>query len=418
MTTDKMSLESIEKAIGSRYADLGRHLRDEGMTKGMIIGWLSVEHQTDPKDPSLDVMQMNIIGSLRANGYIVSGGRRGGKLYKIQGWKEKEEKIPVEDWEGESRQAYDWVQNLPPLTERSWDTVRAWLGTRDPKRLHENSWVYIWAYEGARNEKWFWSSKGSALIIFQKFVNRPRFRIFNLNAEPVVALAIASLLSKASCARVPIINIEDRFESEFRQLHPDGEVLKRTEAIYDTQHISKHPEEYWSKKSWKTVRSRINDTSFVVDQPPEDREYVIQTWKDLNEIRHRQLAITRDFIAAALTDYPLSTSYGAVRDGHPVGHVLVDPVVGFGDTVMLSNEKGLNYRTFPDGREVPGGRSGTSDFMQYHVCDHLADSGIGYIQSGDVDGGGIGLRPKKMKFACDVTHSRTFVTKFTLSEYA
>ncbi len=391
----------------------------EGRTGPQLEVQISDILEVEVSAPEVSITRMNLVGTLRAWGYIVSGGRGGGDVYKVTGWAEKESKPDVSQWVGQSREVYDWVhRTFFPLTEEFWSASRAWLSLRpSDELLHENCWLYPWAYEGARKQGWFVREGANAAIVFQKFTNYPQFRIFVLYARPRWVLDLAETIAPASLRPVSIINISPRLRDAYNELHR-GSWLEREEAIYDVKEIANNPDSFLNKRALETLKARCKDTAWHdADVSRADQIAVIQTWKQLNERKHRQLAISRDFIAVE-ANYPLKLTFGAYREEHPVAHHLFDPLANNSEVVALINEKSLNYSKFLDGTPVPGGKYGVSDFNQVAACQTLLEKGFKYIQSGGIDGGGEGLPAKKRKYACSTTSSYTFYTTFPISEYA
>lgn len=413
-----MTFPSIRKAAGNDIPDeillqlLGTGYSRDDLEQA-LADWLSVS----VTDPRISIARMNLVGGLRSWGYVVSGGRHGGDLYRIESWSKKTESTPVSEWVGPARDAVEWVHGLVPLTEEMWPLVRSWLSLRSPDEvLHENCWLYPWAYERARGDAWYFSEGSNAALIIQRFVNQPKFKIFSLFGSADWLADLAKQISIGSTRHVQIVHVTGDQTIELKKIDRNGSTAQREEAIYDLVDIGEHPDKYLNKRAMTTFRAREKDTTFYECSSVEEQQYVIKTWQTLNEHRHRQLAISRDFIAATI-DYPLKITFGGQREGAPVIHHLFDPLANAPVVVSLINEKALNYKQFSDGTTVPGGTYGLSDFNQIEACRLLAAKGFRFIQSGGIDGGGVGLPDKKKKYATAFARSFTFHTSFRISPY-
>jgi len=413
-----IDVKMVERALDREFHSLIPQLLS-GISKEDLEAKIAEIKGFTATDPRLEITRMNLIGGLRSWGFEISGGRKGRSLpYQILDWHEKETKPTVDTWTGESKEVVDWVHSLLPLRDY-FEIVKLYQSFRGDyeEEFHENCFLYPYAYEAAQDQAWIYFEGSEAALIFQRFKNLPRFRIFDLCASPETLLSLAFTISHGSTRPVPIINCQTKNHGAFKSLHPAGSWGQRHQAIYDVVDIAEHPDKYLNKRALETLRSRERDTAFYENPSQEEQLYVIDTWKRLNEGRHRQLAIERDRVAVR-ADYPDKIVFGGSREGHPVLHHLFDPLSNKPDTVALINEKSLNYGKFPDGEPVPGGKYGLSDLNQILACRALAQKGFRYIQSGGLDGGGFGLEDKKMKYACRTVASQTFYTDYPLSDFA
>jgi len=415
-----LTVANVEADTDVIFLPLIRELVDAGMTTEELDTRISeiIDEQVD--SAATATARMNFIGGLRACGWIITGGRHGGTIYKVVNWKEKKDKVPVQDWEGEPKEIYDWVHTLRPFTVMSYNLWETYTAMRDPKeQVHENSFLVFWAYLIARNKGFWFIEDGNVVIIRQKFVNRPIFDILCVNRpDPEWLIQLAFKLGKSSIRSPQIINVSGDQIHQIHPHHPEGNWGKRSEAIYDLNRIACHPEQYLNKRAMSQFRARQRDTTFVLEPPVEDQMAVIEAWKIRNEYKHRQLAIGRDRIAVN-TEVPKKIVYGGNRKGVPVIHHLFHPLANRDDTVALLNEKSLNYSTNRDGSPLRGGKAGLSDFNQIMACRELARMGFKFMQSGGIDGGGVGLPAKKMKYSKgELVTSYTFHTRCEESKYA
>lgn len=413
--------------VESEYLPILEKLYQNGMTVTALDLAVSKLLGKPITDPQVSIARMNLIGGLRASGIDVSGGRSGGAFYRIIGWREVVEKTPVDQWRGLSRDIYEQVHSLRALDVDSETIVRLLISFRDKEELlHENCFLYPWAYEGARAQgflKYRLSPDPWGVIIFQRFRNYPQFRIFHLVGRIEESVELAQWVAPASMKKVQIINVPPS-QADLKRFGW-GELWPREEGVYDLKDIAEHPEKYLNKRAITQFRARQRDTQFSLQEPaliennpltPEEAEQaalsIIDQWQEYNEPKHRQLAITRDRIAVK-SHTPNSFHFLGYRCGSPVIHHLLESIPNRSDSVSLINEKSLNYRGLGE-----GGHPGLSDFNQVMTARSLVEMGYQFEQSGGLDGGGVGLEHKKRKYACEIRTSYTLVTNFSVSEYA
>lgn len=416
IVNNPLSRENLSKAVDPDLLDLAESLVTVGQTAPELDLAIAQIRSLDPSSEAPSIGRMNLIGGLRASGYVVSGGRGGGKIYQILGWEKKRVRVYLDLWEGLPRATHVWLNTLPSLEVKSSTKVREYLSDRyKEERLHENCFLYPYAYEGARAHGWLLEEHGYACIIFRRFYNYPQLRIFLLFGPPTWALRTAKFISPGSLKPVQIINLPPSELDLMKKFHPEGSVLGREEGVYDLKDISENPYNYISKRGRTALRARGRDTILLRNNDTESAHFVVDTWQNFNESKHRQLSITRDHIAidSLITERIMFQGYRTV-DGetYPVTHHLFEPLPNCPDTVSLMNEKSLNYST------MPGGVPGLSDFNQIESARRLTEMGFRYEQSGGLDGGGVGLEAKKRKFSCKIEKSYTFYTTFPVSEYA
>lgn len=419
-----MEIAKIKKLMGfgTWEADVAETLLVTGLDKTKLEETVALCLHLPIEDARVSTARMNLVGGLRAAGYLVEGGRKGGSVYKVVGFEEKRYRPPVDQWTGTPKEVYDWVHTeLSPLNDNGWRTINPDLAKRDASEtLHENSWMYIWCYEAANDLAWYVfddQSKSSAIVL-QKHRNVPRFRLFELYATPQWLLQMAEYLAQGSTHPVSIVNTRLESTNEFKRLHRSGTWGRRTEALYDVRSIALETKKYLNDRAMTTLRKRMREHSFLAYSEPmspfekSDQLQLIETWKKLNESKHRQLAIERDRKAIRI-DYPGRITFGVkTLDGQLTAHHMFDRLANRPQIVMLMNEKSLNYNHFEDGTPVPGGAYGMSILNQIWACTALAEMGVTHVQSGGIDGGGVGLPAHKKQFASSFIESRTFYTTF------
>jgi len=414
--SDPLSRENLSQAVDSDFLNLAEHLVQEGMTATQLDFMIAGIRSLDLSSEAPSIARMNFIGGLRGAGYQVSGGRGGGKFYQILGWEKKKTRIYFDLWEGNSRSVHIWLSTLLVVDVRDSSIVREYLAKRDlDERLHENCFLYPFAYEGARAKGFFFSEDGYACIIFRRFYNYPQLRIFLLYGPSWWALKLAEMISFGSLKPVQIINLPPQEVFETQSLHPQGSILAREEGIYDLKDIAENPNKYISKRGRTAFRARSRDTIFLRNNDAQSAHSIVNTWQMYNESKHRQLSITRDRIAidSLIPERIMFQGYRTIEGkSYPVIHHLFEPLPNCPDTVSLMNEKSLNYSY------MPGGIPGLSDFNQIESARRLTEMGFRYEQSGGLDGGGVGLEAKKRKFSCEIVKSYTFYTTYPVSEYA
>lgn len=359
--------------------------------------------------PQSEIARMNCVGGLRACGYIVEGGRSGrGKPYRIIGWEEKGEVLPASEWKGEQRIILDYVHSFPKIDDTfssRIDRILSYLPTT--YIAHENCFGYLICYELARDAGFFYEETEGSCVIIKKFENTPRFRIFNLNLLPENLLTLSRYLSSASLGIVSILNLTQDEVKELKGLDRKGTVGKRQEALYPTREISQYPEKFINARGITQLRKNCRDTELIQNIENKfdlDQARVVNIWKDHLESRHRQLAITRDFVSIFLQGSTLS--YLGRRSGSPVAANVLYQLSNRPDIASDLMNKSLNYSA------MPGGRPGTADWLLVKVCEDLAERGIEWYQAGGIDGGGVGLPAHKARYATQYFTSLTFYPSF------
>lgn len=380
-----------------------------GVSKSDLQSLFGVEMSLPADDPQVDVARMNTVGSLRALGYEVSGGRQGRSVpYKILGWSPIDEYLPAETWQGPEREVLDEILLGGELRG---DEVEQWksriqFSISGLSPAFESSVDYLSTYEMARDRA-FEMCHGRAIVLW-RFPNMPRLRIFNLGLDVKSLDHLAQWLSKASLTRVRVVIVN---ESDAGQLRNMGwEVTRHRQALYDPKWIMDNLNSLFSKTQRSLLRQHERQSTIELAygqlRPREVSEAtaLIQMWKATNEKKQRQLAIGRDFRAVEIgTDL-------AILVRRLSGELVALQLLGRSITRVASQlvEKALNYR------HMPGGQSGTSDFSFVHGLDQLRRM-LGYrvINGGDIDGGTVGLAEHKLKLC----NGKTFTSYVAFAPY-
>ena len=361
----------------------------QGATKEQLHELIGRLLDKSPDGPEVDIARMNAVGGLRGYGYQVTGGRSGGKVYKIVGWEEPATYWGRDRWEGEERDILDWVHSLSAVTQ-AWVEPRLKVGPIEP--LHERCWMYVACYELARDLGFCYEGRSGDAIIMQRFRTQPRVRLFNLTmTDPIEVLELLTKLAKASLTSSRVLNISVEMSQQLKPLDTAGSVASRQEAVYRVSDIADHPELFFNKRAMTTLRKLGRDLTWGRSQDTEAMLAVIKTWKAHNESRHRQLAITRDYRSLDSNDQALM--FLGKRDDLPVCAHILDILPAQPTVVAQITEKSLNYRA------MPGGAYGTADYNLLQTCRWLAEHGVDRINAGSFAGGGWGLPGHKRRFA-------------------
>jgi len=379
----------------------------KGVSRDDLEKLLASDLKTDLQDPRVSIARMNLIGGLRASGYQVSGGRSDrSSPYQVLHWAPPKSILSVSEWPEDLQEVVSFIRSLPRVNDDRRALIHSRMSLRDPSYIaHENSVGYLYCYELARDQGFLYQFPDQTFgVIIQRFENLPRYRLFCLeDTNPVYLLRLSSLLSRVSLVSVSILNISLETSEELKKLDHQGSISRRREAIYSTFYLSKSPEKYLNKRAMSQLRKNDRSTFLVEDSDWSLRpafDYVIQTWKNHLEDRHRQLAITRDFVA---NQGPYSLRYLGVRNPpddalektlpSPVSAYILDPLANRPDIAADLMNKSLNYSA------MPFGQPGTADWLLVRVSEQLFNRGIHWLQAGGFDGGGAGLPAHKERFA-------------------
>lgn len=422
MSKDPMAVESLEALMSSPVLRgvVSRLLA--GISKADLEQEIATSLGVPVDDSQVSVNRMNLAGTLRNAGYIVEGGRNGrNKPYKIVGWQKPVEKVPAEQWDGQAKSRLDWVHTHTLLMDGGPmlpvdETVVGHMSRSFPYfRAHEQSWSYLRSYEMAKDVgRWYFSARGGACVILQRFESFPRFRIFNLSMTPVELLDVAMYVAPASMKHVTIQNVTELEAASLKSMDHGGTIVKRMQAMYRVREIAEHPERFLNRRGMEQFRSNARRLEYR--DPPTfmtiDHGFrVIDEWRKVNEPKQRQLAIGRDYVAVEMGTSDKIAFYG-YRDNDPVCIHILGRLANQPDTVGQIVEKSLNYAT------QPGGHAGTADWNLVTTCRWLLRMGVEWFNAGTFEGGGDGLAPHKRRFARreDDFTSYVFQTSFLTKE--
>lgn len=359
-----------------------------------------------------ELRRMNFVGSLRALGFQVLGGRVGTRgHYQVIGWEEKKEAPGIPAWDEESKARIADIHKLSPVTRSSWQDLYSHQGTKQSEErrwLHENSAMEVLCYEvGGYSSRGFFYDfpSGNRTVVVQKFRDRPVFKIVNLDATALELTHLAQYLGPVSYKPVQIVNIDQGMTVLLKQAFPKGYAEKHAEAICETKKLA-FDDELWNSRgrgSKAKVAGRTTEI-YRVEDADALQQTVIEEWRKEGEKRQRQLSIVRDY-EAVLCKAPTKITFLGIRDGVPVSLHIVDRLVGLeSEVVGQVVEKSLNYRT------QQGGRPGTSDFNLRETSRLLYELGIEWLNLGHIDGGTQGLADRKRALLSEVVYLWNFRT--------
>lgn len=402
-----LDLKMVVRALpyGTTYDHLGPKLL-EGIHKLDLEEEIrKVGEATTPMQ--IETVRMNIMGSLRNVGFLVEGGRGGGKVYRIVGWQMKQAAVPASEWTGRARETLEWFDDLIEVTEERYRKDFDGSLLQVP---HESAWLTFRSYEMAQAQGRIFNGVTGACIILRRFKDAPRFKIFNLSMGRQELLDTAEKVSRASTRPVKIIHIPELFARKLREIHASGNWEKSEQAMYSTHRIANDPEKFWSSSQRSLLRKhdRITKLDF---RRYEEAGTVIKLWRQLNESKHRQLAIGRDQISVDVHSQGkiFLTGRRVTDDGLvPVSIMVLDRLPHAPTIAAMVTEKSLNYRS------VPGGMSGTADWNLWATCKLIRQYGIDFINAGTFAGANQGLVDHKRRFSQSSEFGWTFVTKFPL----
>lgn len=340
-----------------------------------------------------EIARMNLVGTLRSLGFTITGGRGGGRIYRIWRWEEPKPKTTVAEWSDEDRESLAQVQSDPV---ELLDFAYAGLKIRDSidagiadAESHESGPLELFSYElGASSTQGFWT-EGRRGIVIQRFVNRPVFRIrpFTMSDDEIVDLA--QRLSKLSVRPIQIIDVNKATARRLLEAFPiRPSVTKNRQSILSTQKAVDFSSSVFNKRAQSMIRKNDRETTFVrLLSGGEAACQVIDEWRVAAESKQRQLSITRDYVAAEI-DAPKFLFLG-LRNDIPVSlHILEQLTPTMCSQIV---EKSLNYRG------VLGGQPGTTDWNLFATSRALLEMGILEINMGHIFGGTFGLAEHKLK---------------------
>ena len=392
------------------------------LCREMNLTWTNPAHRVQ-----IDTARMNLIGSLRAAGYIVEGGRQNRSLpYKVVGFEEPKLKQGIDVWGGEE---WRFVQSLRKVTRNDELKFRGLLLTVPTLQQfwHERCWHYLWCYEmGQDTGYWYETPNGTRAIILQKNVNLPRFRIYNIDLDIEEVIQLGQRLAKISLGKIRVFPLDETQLPFYKQLFKGVGISRRISALYDWAKILERQEEILGKRGMTTFRR--NDREIDWKRPHNSTagralaKGVINDWRFLNESKHRQLAIVRDYRSLessfdARDRHPLQFEYSFIgyrstEEGiHPCCLHIADGIGNGEVCTALIVEKSLNYRKFPDGHTCPGGYAGTADYNTFKLAQYMVDHGVGFMNAGTYEGGGFGLADHKKKYTVGTPDVHTYVVE-------
>lgn len=351
--------------------------------------------------------RMNLIGSLRNLGFNVSGGRRGGNIYRILDWADPRDEptFDVLNFRPFQTENLKRVQSLPKLTSKQADVDKyfypLWgaLGqSTNPDESHEKSILQMFCYTIANNQAYLYEKGGRLGIIIQRFSSKPVMKLIPITLTFDETVEAANLLSTVSFRAVKILNIPNDWEASVREL--GWSVEKNAEAIYDLDRFANKPQTWMNTRALEGLRRSRKDTAFLeITEGDELISQVIEEWRKVNEPKQRQLAISRDYLSFMI-GLRTKMTFLSMREGSPVGIHIVDPVCGpLADQVVCQvTEKSLNYRS------SPGGRSGTSDYNLWATSVSLLSKGYKLFNVGHIHGSEPGLAERKLRLADNVLY--------------
>lgn len=349
--------------------------------------------------------RMNLIGSLRSIGFDVTGGRRGGNVYRILSYDDPSSKIvtTIDSFNEEQRAILAEIDTWEPFSSKQADVNRFFYSlwgalSLSPlnNRAHEKSLLQMLCYDVSKNRA-FIVSRGVRLgVVIQRFTQKPAFKLLPGTLSFEETVSIAEMLQKVSFRKVKVAYIPDEWVAGFKDL---GWAIETSqEAILDIKRFANHPESWAGKKGPKELRRFEKDTRlYRVDNGDTLIEQVIEEWRKINEPKQRQLAIVRDYLSFLIT-IPSSLKFLSLREGLPVAVMILDAVCGpeADSTVAQVTEKSLNYR------ESLGGRSGTSDYNLWATCRALDTLGYRWLNTGHIHGSEQGLAERKTRLADEI----------------
>lgn len=378
-------------------------LSEEGISKPDMLVKIGKLVGRDPSSTEVDILSLNFVGSLRSVGYIVSGGRykKLGEKYRILGFEAPKIKPTVDQWDDTSRLLLEKIHSLlPPDSPGIDDQIRRLLWSRTSLPLHEMSQLYYLTYElGGKSRGFFWSEGGVEALIFQRDVSRPSFRLAPLgNPRPEALWDLCRQLGMISVSSVKVINALDEEVQAFKSEYPSLYWERGRQAVYCCQELLDLPSRFLNERARTNLRKNLRSMEFRVffgdtyePTTQTDCFTIIDLWRQKNEPKQRQLAITRDYLAVTTPSASKITILG-YREGLPSCLHILDRLTNRPEYVAQIVEKSLNYS------DIPGGGSGTADANLFKTAEILSSNHIRFINAGMYNGGTEGLAKHKLRF--------------------
>jgi len=346
----------------------------------------------------LDIKRMNLIGGLRAEGFQITGGRRGGKVYQVVDWVEPTgpEKT-TEDFDDDQRSRLQQLESLQVLTidQKSIDAALPILTSGRPDLhllAHERSLMSILCYDVSGNDAYIYRGHGGDALIVRRFKRTPSFKVIPLTMDYVECFNLIEWLMPISFKPPKLLYIPDAWVAHLKDDWPGVVIDKATEAIYDVERFATRPKTLWHGDDDRKRRKQDELTRFVqLEWGGETLAgTIIEEWRKVNEVKQRQLAIRRDY-HSVIIQIPTKKTFIGLRENLPVCLSVVDKIGP--DVYAEITEKSLNYAS------QPGGRSGTTDYTLWKTCVMLHEEGIRWLSYGHIHGGEAGLTQKKTRMA-------------------
>jgi hypothetical protein len=294
------------------------------------------------------------------------------------------------------------LRDINPLDPTMCGLFDGLLSWRRPPTFYA-SWDVFTCFEMARDSaKLIRFPSGRYAALVQRFQTSPRFRLYDLNAQPDEMLGYAEQVAFYSHRPVKILNVDPHFFPVYdplTTLHLSDEALLEVAALYE------RPQDFFSKREMEMLRrdQREMDYRLIENGIAElQKKQVLDEWKRKNAEKHFRLSITRDYVAAGLKGRPpTGIQFLGFRNKVPGCLHIFSRVPQPVSQVTQMVEKSLNYR------DQAGGRPGTTNANLWFACSHLRERGIETINMGTFDGGNAGLGERKKRLAARMIQSGT-----------
>lgn len=346
----------------------------------------------------LEIKRMNLIGGLRAEGFKVTGGRKGGKVYQIVDWAEPTgPERTIDNFNDRQRAMLEHIEARPRLSIDQ-KSIDAALPLLDAQRVdihplaHERSLLSILCYDISGNDAYVYTGLSGVSIIVRKFKRTPAFRVIPISMGYTECIDLIEWLNLISFKPTKLMYIPDTWATHLKDDWPGCVIERATEAIYDVERFATDPKSLWHGDDDRKRRKQDELTQFVqLEWGGETLAgTIIDEWRKVNEEKQRQLAIRRDY-HSVIIQLPTKKTFIGLRENLPVCLSVVDKIGP--DVYAEITEKSLNYAS------QPGGRSGTTDYTLWKTCVMLHEEGIRWLSYGHIHGGEAGLTQKKTRMA-------------------
>lgn len=382
-----LSLMELGSLVQSKQPDLSQEI------VRLLLGGV----EKDVLDPMVggELGRMNLIGSLRAIGFQITGGRGGGKTYKLIGFEEKEASLPLDQWPHDLQSRVEFTR-LYPASQKELERMIAAPHFANMDPIHESSLLQVLSYElgASATAGYLWED----LLVIERFPNRPAYKIHPFHDDVEEMILVAQYLGAISTKPVQIVGLSQSMAARIKFKRPKWTISKHAQAVYDTRTIGYSPEVHLSKQQMKGLRKAIRENEMLrVTSDSAAIQNVIHTWKTTVGHRQRQLSINRDFVAAS-SKVDGQINLLGMRGNDLISCHIFDGITG-SNTMAQIVEKSLNYSW------QPGGRSGTADWNLVRACQILSDMGYQTLNAGHIGGGSDGLAEHKLKLLDHTVYS-------------